>query len=70
MQPLSLAPAVQHTSKLAKGPTAKELTDKEKEEVFLQAAFKKVKDEDVRGADVGTEAAKRTPANDDWSDDD
>ncbi|KAE8215228.1 hypothetical protein CF327_g1447 [Tilletia walkeri] len=70
MQPLSLAPSVEHTSKLAKGPTAKELTDKEKEEVFLQAAFKKVKGEDVKGADVGTEAAKRAPANDDWSDED
>ncbi|KAK0556504.1 hypothetical protein OC846_001071 [Tilletia horrida] len=68
--PLSLAPAVQSSSKLAKGPTAKELTDKEKEDVFLQAAFQKVKDEDVRGSDVGREAALRAPANDDWSDED
>ncbi|KAK0538473.1 hypothetical protein OC834_000413 [Tilletia horrida] len=71
MQPLSQAPAVQHTSKLAKGPIAKELTDKEKEDQFLEAAFRKVKDEDdVKGANVGTEAAKRAPANDDWSDED
>ncbi|KAL9937528.1 hypothetical protein V8E36_003937 [Tilletia maclaganii] len=71
MQPLSSAPpAVSNTSKLAKGPQVKELTDKEKEAQFLDKAFKKVKGEDVAGADVGTEAAKRAPVSDDWSDED
>lgn len=72
MSPLSTAPPpAPTTSSLAKGPTERILTDKEREDEYMQGVFAKAKAGNAEEGDQleETDARRRAPDDDDWGDD-
>ncbi|PWN23707.1 DUF1900-domain-containing protein [Microstroma glucosiphilum] len=70
MTPLSQAPPPETTvSSLAKAPTQRMMTAKERDDELMNNVFSKAKDRDAEEEMEDTAARKRAPADDDWGDD-
>lgn len=70
MTPLSQAPAPEAAvSSLAKAPTQRMMTAKEREDELMNNVFSKAKGRDGEEELEDTAARKRAPADDDWGDD-
>jgi hypothetical protein len=70
MTPLSQAPPPETTaSSLAKAPTQRMMTAKEREDELMNNVFSKAKGRDGEEEMEDTAARKRAPADDDWGDD-